>query len=501
MSQTGPRRVLFFLRGIHFGRVFENFLPAMLERGHEVHVALLLEKRGLGEDKTKLFDELRRRTRTSRTSSSPAAATAGSCPPWRCDTASTTFATSSRSSRTPSLFANAHAYARRSCFARSPRSRRSDGRPVDTWCARPRRRSSARFRFRRKSREWSNGDARRRPRLAARRPRFDRDGHLRAAQPAGIPTVLPRRELGQPDEQGARCTNSPTLTLVWNDQPGRRRRSAPPGAAPTASSRSARTLTTTGSTGSRARRARSSRRGSASTPTGRSSSTSARRRSSPATRRAFVRRWLARLRAHGGVLETRRDPRAPAPRTTSAGRARRRRTRRRVVWPKQGEEPVDEASRANYFDTLFHSAAVVGINTSAQIEAPIVGRPVLTLVSDDFATPEGTLHFSYLADEATEATASSPSARAGTSTSIRSRPRSSHRPRTARDSRRSSPSSSARTASNSPGTRSRRRGRAGRDAPPSRRGRPVLRRVLVLLAPLLVIFVPSSAPAGRGARR
>jgi hypothetical protein len=43
---------------------------------------------------------------------------------------------------------------------------------------------------------------------------------------------------------------------------------------------------------------------------------------------------------------------------------------------------------------------VVGINTSAMIEAAIVGRPVLSIRAADFAgTQEGTLHFQYLLPE------------------------------------------------------------------------------------------------------
>lgn len=48
------------------------------------------------------------------------------------------------------------------------------------------------------------------------------------------------------------------------------------------------------------------------------------------------------------------------------------------------------------FDTLYHSAAVVGLNTSAEIEAGIVGRPVFTIVDSDAGGQQGTLHFHYL---------------------------------------------------------------------------------------------------------
>ncbi|NOT24865.1 MAG: hypothetical protein HOP16_02075 [Acidobacteria bacterium] len=49
------------------------------------------------------------------------------------------------------------------------------------------------------------------------------------------------------------------------------------------------------------------------------------------------------------------------------------------------------------YDSLHYSSAVVGLNTSAMIEAGILDRPVLTLVLDEFAEgQQGTLHFHYL---------------------------------------------------------------------------------------------------------
>jgi hypothetical protein len=61
--------------------------------------------------------------------------------------------------------------------------------------------------------------------------------------------------------------------------------------------------------------------------------------------------------------------------------------------------PIDDQSRAEYFDALYHSAAVVGINTSAFIEAGIIGRPVYAILADEFAgTQSGTIHFRYLTE-------------------------------------------------------------------------------------------------------
>jgi hypothetical protein len=52
------------------------------------------------------------------------------------------------------------------------------------------------------------------------------------------------------------------------------------------------------------------------------------------------------------------------------------------------------------FDTVFHSAAVVGLNTSAELEAGIAGRPVFTILAGEHAEgQQGTIHFQYLLKE------------------------------------------------------------------------------------------------------
>jgi hypothetical protein len=62
-----------------------------------------------------------------------------------------------------------------------------------------------------------------------------------------------------------------------------------------------------------------------------------------------------------------------------------------------GSNPVDAASKHDYFESLYYSAAVVGLNTSAFIEGAIVGRPVHTVLLPEFReNQEGTLHFHYL---------------------------------------------------------------------------------------------------------
>jgi hypothetical protein len=69
------------------------------------------------------------------------------------------------------------------------------------------------------------------------------------------------------------------------------------------------------------------------------------------------------------------------------------------VYPRSAN-PVNEADRQDYFDSLFHSEAVVGVNTTAMIEAAIVGRTVHAVLADEFQdTQGGTLHFRYLLAE------------------------------------------------------------------------------------------------------
>ncbi len=67
------------------------------------------------------------------------------------------------------------------------------------------------------------------------------------------------------------------------------------------------------------------------------------------------------------------------------------------IWPRAGANPVDTDARADYYDSMFHSVAVVGVNTSALIESGIVGRPVFTVLTSEFAgQQDGTLHFQHL---------------------------------------------------------------------------------------------------------
>jgi hypothetical protein len=69
-----------------------------------------------------------------------------------------------------------------------------------------------------------------------------------------------------------------------------------------------------------------------------------------------------------------------------------------VRWPPRHAHATTAQGLADFYDSIAHSAAVVGINTTAMIEAAIVGRPVLTILEPRFAQ-EGTLHFHHLLEE------------------------------------------------------------------------------------------------------
>jgi hypothetical protein len=68
-----------------------------------------------------------------------------------------------------------------------------------------------------------------------------------------------------------------------------------------------------------------------------------------------------------------------------------------AIWPPIGTDPNAPTSAATISIRCITAAAVVGINTSAQLEAAIVGRPVFTIRAPEFAhAQEGTLHFQHL---------------------------------------------------------------------------------------------------------
>ncbi|MGI8596758.1 MAG: hypothetical protein ACR2LY_05665 [Thermoleophilaceae bacterium] len=116
----------------------------------------------------------------------------------------------------------------------------------------------------------------------------------------------------------------------------------------------------------------------------------------------FVREWLAHLRTSEsprlrevGVLIR------PHPKNVEQWRdADLDRAGGVAVWPRTGADPLSRQAKADFFDSMFHCVAVVGVNTSALIESAIVGRPAFTVLAPEFRdTQSGTLHFHHLTDE------------------------------------------------------------------------------------------------------
>jgi hypothetical protein len=118
---------------------------------------------------------------------------------------------------------------------------------------------------------------------------------------------------------------------------------------------------------------------------------------------SFVRRWMCAIRgaadprvAGCGIL-VRPHPAHPEPWqgvTLSDVEARSGgESGRTTLWSDEVKMQADPG----LYDSLHHAAAVVGLNTSAMIEAGILGKPVYTINADEFAGgQEQTLHFHYL---------------------------------------------------------------------------------------------------------
>lgn len=117
---------------------------------------------------------------------------------------------------------------------------------------------------------------------------------------------------------------------------------------------------------------------------------------------AVIRRWLEALRgsAHPELAEcnvlVRPHPSSPALWETNPLDG----TPHLSVWPRRAVDPRDEDKKQEYYDSIYHSAAVVGVNTSALIESAIVGRKSYTWTVPELRdTQEGTLHFHHLVEQ------------------------------------------------------------------------------------------------------
>ena len=111
---------------------------------------------------------------------------------------------------------------------------------------------------------------------------------------------------------------------------------------------------------------------------------------------AFVRRWIGALRADAELGQLGVVVR-PHPYTVDAWSQVELGPGAAVCPRLPPELPMSEADEALYFDSVHHSAAVVGINTSAMVESFIQRKAVLTVRAPHFReTQEGTLHFGEL---------------------------------------------------------------------------------------------------------
>lgn len=121
--------------------------------------------------------------------------------------------------------------------------------------------------------------------------------------------------------------------------------------------------------------------------------------SSPQAELDFVRRWIEALRrepalADAGILIRPHPYNAAHWRAVDFGDLP-----NVAIYPEKAN-PVNESDRQDYFDSLYHSETVVGVNTTAMIEAAIVGRTVHSVLVEEFRdTQGGTLHFRYLLAE------------------------------------------------------------------------------------------------------
>jgi hypothetical protein len=112
----------------------------------------------------------------------------------------------------------------------------------------------------------------------------------------------------------------------------------------------------------------------------------------------FAQRWVAHLRNSGdrdvaaaGILVR------PHPANAGQWQAFAVSGSNVALWPPIDSDPNGPDVHRDFFESLYYSAAVVGVNTSAQLEAGIVGRPVFTVRAPEFEhSQEGTLHFQHL---------------------------------------------------------------------------------------------------------
>jgi hypothetical protein len=111
----------------------------------------------------------------------------------------------------------------------------------------------------------------------------------------------------------------------------------------------------------------------------------------------FVRAWLVALRSDERLRDVRVLIR-PHPQNAAQWADEELSNEVNVsVWPRAGANPITEDAKSGFYDSMYHCDAVVGINTSAMIEAGTLGKVVFTILAPEFkGSQEGTLHFHHL---------------------------------------------------------------------------------------------------------
>jgi hypothetical protein len=398
-SVTGPKlKLLFFLRGIHYDRMLENFMRATLERGHELHVALASEKRGFGADKTQVFDELSERYAFSYEQLPPRRDR------WLVPAVALRHGIDYLRYLEPE-YAEADALRARARerapfllrgFLAIPPFRSRLGRRIIGALLRTLEAAIP------VPREITGLIKDRQPNAVLVSPLVGlgsiESDYVRAAQELQIPTVLVVASWDNLTNKGV-IRDAPTLTIVWNetqvDEATRLHRIPSDQVAAVGAHSFDHWFAWRPST---TREEFTERRGlDPERPIvlylGSSFFISG-------DETDYIREWLRRVREHTRLRDVavifRPHPQNIVGWETldvdEPGKS--------VVWPREGAEPRHGHQKVDYFDSLFHSGAMVGISTSALIEAAILRRPVLTFVGDYFrATQEGTIHFSYIAHD------------------------------------------------------------------------------------------------------
>lgn len=67
-----------------------------------------------------------------------------------------------------------------------------------------------------------------------------------------------------------------------------------------------------------------------------------------------------------------------------------------TVFPSPGELPDTEEKRLKFYNSIHHSIAVVGVNTTAFLEASALDKPCITIVSKEYGETQQLVHFHHL---------------------------------------------------------------------------------------------------------